>query len=58
MCSGGLDRNPTAIIYRPTLKRGGAVFSFAIRAAIAPDTLADTVRQAVRRADPDIPLHR
>jgi predicted permease len=53
--SRGLDQNPIPTIYRPYSQKGAAVFSFAIRTAIAPDALADTVRQAARKADPDIP---
>ena len=54
--SGGLDRVPPLTVYRPYGQQGGAVFSLAVRTAIAPDVLAKTVRETVRGVDPDVPV--
>jgi putative ABC transport system permease protein len=54
--SGGLDRDPTPLIYRSYEQRGGGVFSLVVRTSIAPDALAKAVREAVGRVDADIPV--
>jgi putative ABC transport system permease protein len=59
--SAGLDLAPTAAIYRSFTQTGGdgangTAFSIVIRTAIAPDTLAKSVRQGVWNVDPDIPV--
>ena len=37
-------------------QKGSAALSIAIRAGIAPDALANTERQSIRRVNPDIPV--
>ena len=54
--SGGLDRAPTPAVYRPYGQKGGTLFSLVIRAAVPPESLAKTVRQALGRVDPDVPV--
>jgi predicted permease len=59
--SAGLDLAPTPAIYRSFTQTGGdgpngMAFSIVIRAAIAPDALASSVRQGVWKVDPEIPV--
>jgi len=40
-------------IYRPMAQTGGNYFAIVVRTSVPPDTLAEPLRQAVRRVDPD-----
>jgi predicted permease len=56
LLSGGLDRAPTPAFYRFYEQQGATRFSIVVRTALAPDALAKSVREAVSRVDPEIPV--
>jgi putative ABC transport system permease protein len=56
--SGALDRPPTPAVYRPYNQRGGrtAAFTLIVQTTVPPATLITTIRNAVSRLDPDLPV--
>jgi len=56
--TSGLDRDPTAVVYRPYSQRGGRPVgvTLMIQAAGPAASLAAPLRQAVLHLDPDVPV--
>lgn len=51
-------REPDPIVYLPLRAAPAAIVSLMARSRASPDTLGSTLREAVRRLDPDVPLYR
>jgi len=56
--SGALDRAPTPIVYRPYTQRGGrpTAVTLVVQTALPPRVLAASLRGAVARLAPDVPV--
>jgi putative ABC transport system permease protein len=54
--SGGLDREPLPVIYRPYVQWASGPMSLVVRTAQEPSTLAAAVRSVVHKMDPNLPI--
>ncbi len=54
--AGGLDREPTAALYRPYPQWSSGPMTLVVRTTTDPATLAAAVKTEIRRLDPDLPI--
>lgn len=53
--AAGLERPPSPLVYRAFWQRGGTEFSVVTRAGIESEALMSTIREVIRKIDPEVP---